>query len=325
MDSCKVCGSNFINKEITAQENRKMTGERFDYFRCQNCDCLQIATITDLSARYQNNYYSFQQDKINYRSTEWMNKVNNISKKLKSRSPFFNRHFQHELIRYFKIPTTAKILDIGCGAGQYLLPLSFLGFDSLMGQDPYTKNFKINHYEVTNLNLNKFSRNYFDYIFLHHSLEHVPLQNEIMQNLNNLLAPNGTIFIRIPLSDSFSYKFYKKYWYQLDAPLHLFLHTKKSLTLLANKHQFIVSKILYDSSDVQFFHSSEIKKGIPFEQHHRPKNMINRLEKFFQKIMATIVNYLKVGDQAIFVLKKSCKFGGFFQSTERTRSFINLK
>ena len=59
MDVCRVCGAEGRFPHHVVPEMMFGTRELFDYFECEACGCLQIASIpSDLSRHYPASYYS---------------------------------------------------------------------------------------------------------------------------------------------------------------------------------------------------------------------------------------------------------------------------
>jgi 2-polyprenyl-3-methyl-5-hydroxy-6-metoxy-1,4-benzoquinol methylase len=75
---------------------------------------------------------------------------------------------------------------------------------------------------------------------LHHSFEHMDNPCGVLKQIDKLLNPDGELLIRIPVSDSFAWRKYGVDWFQLDAPRHFFLHTTKSIALLAKNSGFVL-------------------------------------------------------------------------------------
>ncbi len=302
---CPVCNEKTPTEKFRAKENRDFTGEFFFYAKCGSCRCMRLLFDEKTDIHRYNNYYSFQKiDHTFYQSNEGEKLLQKISKKIESRAFKYNPHFRYELFRHYSIKKNDAILDVGCGSGDFLYPLSLLGYQKLLGQDPFLP--EIIHYsenyKVTNAPLDKIDQE-FDVIFLHHSLEHAEKQHDLIHQLLRLIKENGKIFIRIPLSSSVAFEKFKENWWQLDAPYHLFLHTPDSLKVLLESEGLRLEKVIFDSTNVQFSNSQAIAAGHPYHSHHLlPKTP--RLLKSTNKVRASILNWMGKGDQAVFVAHK---------------------
>ena len=57
---CRACGSTRVAEGLNPREMMFGTRDRFAYFRCADCGCLQIGEVPEnLSKYYPDNYYSY--------------------------------------------------------------------------------------------------------------------------------------------------------------------------------------------------------------------------------------------------------------------------
>jgi SAM-dependent methyltransferase len=254
-------------------------GDTFDYFKCKGCGCLQIASIpTELSRFYPSNYYSLRSKPIARPSlpTRLLNRQR-LSYRLSGKGAMWERltwrlsslpYGAMEALFYLKhisgIRYNSRFLDVGCGEhSEWLGTLSRCGFTCLNGADPYLSNAgKRNgvHYHQASLDQ---VHGEFDVISFHHSLEHIPDQRATLENARRLLARSGTCLIRIPVVDSLLWERYGVHWVELDAPRHLYLHTRASLAKLAGEAGFDVVHTLHDSTRFEFAGSEQYLVNIP--------------------------------------------------------------
>jgi hypothetical protein len=109
--------------------------------------------------------------------------------------------------------------------------------------------------------------------------------------------------IRIPVASGWAWTHYGKDWVQLDAPRHLFLHTPRSIELLAHSAGLILENIRFDSTHFQFSGSEGYQKGILLKDQHSP----NPLKLLRMKFQAAALNRKGLGDQAAFLLRKPAR------------------
>ena len=319
---CKICGNKEKNKIFNVKEMMFGLNESFKYFECGNCGCLQLITIPfDMARYYPEDYYSMTLVKDNV--------VKVFLKKQRDKYAIFGRGFLGRLLykrfppvnierfaKLRKIGITVtedwNILDVGSGIGaSFLLPLKRLGFKNLFGVDPFLS------VEVNDKGLNIFKKNVvdledkekFDCITMFHSFEHMEKQKEVLKKVYDLLIPQGVCVIAIPVKSEYIWNKYKTNWVQIDAPRHFFLHTIKSLNLMAEGTGFKLIYHYFDSTEFQFWASEQYKKGIPLTG--RKSFAVNPSESIFSKEdiqrfkeKAKKLNSIEQGDQAVFYFVK---------------------
>lgn len=296
MYTCRVCNNSEQNKHFVLKEMMFGLKEKFDYFECSNCGCLQIAEIpSDLSKYYPEEYHV---------GTE---KLPQLPKPIKLGEPV-----QHWLeLADADLNLDSAILDVGSGLGRILLDLNKLGYSNLTGVDLFIEKDLNPKPGVTILNrsLDKVE-GAFDFIMLHHSFEHMSDPIGTLKELYRLLKPNQLLLIRIPVAQSYAWKKYGTDWVQLDPPRHLFLFTKDSMRIMAEEVGFTIENIVYDSVGFQFYGSELYKRDMTlisscatlfgnFEDFIFSREQLQEFED-----QAKILNQKGEGDQAAFYLRK---------------------
>ncbi|MBK6512458.1 MAG: class I SAM-dependent methyltransferase [Haliea sp.] len=229
------------------------TRDEFEYQQCAACACLQIVAIPEnLGQYYPDDYYS-KHVKQQYRDHAPPSALRELKlnaclgkRRLLSLVLFFLREPRlPPWVAYLDINSRTRILDVGCGAGKLLLKLGKKGFRFLEGVDPfidetitYDNGVKIYKNQIWNIAREEDARNGYDLVMMHHSLEHIPDQHRTLSAAYDLLNKNGLLLIRVPLSCSWAWQHYRENWVQIDSPRHLYLHSIKSIEVLAQKHGF---------------------------------------------------------------------------------------
>jgi SAM-dependent methyltransferase len=310
---CKFCGNEKENELILAEEKQLGMGDKFEYFVCFNCHCIQIKKVPeDLGKYYPANYYSYQEPTFPSR----LNRLNSYIKEsliqyylgYPDLTGFLTSFvFDHPFpwLRKKEVKLDSSILDIGTGAGRKILSLQRSGFTNITGIDPFLekdikpdgglKILKRDLYEI---------HDKFDFIMLHHSLEHMPDQEEAIRHIGTILNDNGRVLIRIPVANTFAWRKYRENWIGLDAPRHLYIHSVKSMGILTGRTDLEIEEVIFDSGTYQFTGSEKYLKKLPLST---SDDIFSKEEmKKFEKD-ALDLNRKKDGDQACFYLKKRAR------------------
>lgn len=306
---CKICNNTQNNISFIGREMMFGTRDEFTYFKCSGCGCLQIVDIPyNLDKYYPDNYYSYQQKETSTIDT-FTNYLIRISIELQLDkilpvyylSSKYQKYHQYHKLWLKKTSKNSSILDIGCGKGALLKLLHIYGFKDLTGIDPYiTENIVYNNgINIYKKDIYNIDRQY-DLVMIHHAFEHMPSPHQVFSQLNKIVTDNGRILIRIPVVDGYAWRKYQMDWFQVDAPRHLFLHTVKSIALLAEMHDLTIESVKYDSKYHQISISEQYTRNIPAPEISR----LSLKEKYAFKRKARELNSLHDGDQACFILKK---------------------
>ncbi len=310
---CVICGNKHHNKNYVARENMFGTNDSFSYVQCKECDCLQITeTPENMGQYYENRYYSFQSERVG--------SLKRFVDKQRAKYYLFNETWsglllsklkpKRDLVALSKIPLnrSSLVLDVGCGSGKLLQLMQNVGMKNLLGIDRYIESSIV--YE-SGLRIDK--KTLFeveqkqDVIMFHHSFEHIAEQIETLVRARSLLTPGGVILIRVPTVSSYAWKHYGVDWVQLDAPRHFFLHSIKSMALLAKNTDLKLVHHHHDSWSFQFTGSEMIKNNHLGQMNksncgalQKPvfsKKEIAVYERFSQKL-----NAIQLGDSVSFYL-----------------------
>jgi SAM-dependent methyltransferase len=269
-----------------------------------------------MSKYYGEHYYSFKDDEGNGPKARLKRMIKNgrnryaifrrglIGKKLYQKFPNEGLYCLGEL----PVQRTWKIVDIGCGSGVHLRDLKHLGFQNVMGIDPFIPEdiyfqgeILVKKADIASLDER------FDLVMLHHSFEHLEDQGKTLDALAKLLKENGVLMLRVPLASSEAFETYRENWVQLDAPRHFYLHSLKSMQYLAKEAGLSLFHTFFDSGAFQFWGSEQYKKGIGLfsseslmvnSEAEEAKNLDRYQRRAFE------LNATQRGDQACFYLKR---------------------
>lgn len=235
---CRVCGMAGSFQSYLAKEMMMGTEDEFEYFVCDNCGCIQISEVPEnLGYYYSGEYYSYQFEADEASLSE------------------------------INIDDNQKILDVGCGSGSWLYEMAKQGCGNLYGCDPfierdivYANRVHIRKSDITEME----GDGTFDLIRMGDSFEHVTNPQEVMHNANRLLKDGGQLWIKIPIFPNFLFDMFGTYWYQLDAPRHIFIPSVKTLKLLAENNGFEILRIEYKTTNGCMVRSFLYQHGITY-------------------------------------------------------------
>ncbi|MCM1099937.1 MAG: class I SAM-dependent methyltransferase [Clostridium sp.] len=236
--TCRLCKAEGMFDSYLVREMMQDTGEEFEYFVCGECECLQIAEIPeDLGKYYGKDYYSFAQE-------------------------------EYPGIQYdTPVKREDKILDVGCGSGVWLLQKSLIGWGNLHGCDPFLE--RDMHYgdrvRITKCSIHEMEgAASYDEVRMRDVFEHMTDPVEALRSASKLLKPGAVLVMDIPVFPNVAFDMFGPHWFQIDAPRHIFLHSKKSLAYLEEQSGLKIIKMEYDSDYSQIFRSFFYSMGVPF-------------------------------------------------------------
>ena len=279
MPDCRICGSQDADEPIALREMMFGTREEFDYFRCRDCDTLQICVVPDdLSPFYPDNYYSFKPRRRSIRA-----RVRTLIK-------------GHDLPEWAaSLDRRSRVLDIGCGSGAMLHDMKSWGFRSLFGYDPYCTPSTMGGVRVSD---QKPVGETFDVVMMHHSIEHVPDPARTLAEAGEWLAPSGLMVIRIPVRQGWAWREYGTNWVHLDPPRHLYHWTVAGFTRFVEQCGFAVVDQGFDGTIFSLLASPLYAKDISQIEHKHdiPEGLLR---------FANDLNEAGDGDCAWFILRRA--------------------
>ncbi len=248
---CKICKSKEISKIFDAQNThgRHMVdpNSRFTVFRCQDCQAVFLgdAIINEeyYSKYYPENYYDSGSEGV------FLNLVMSLFVRM------ILSFKESEILRCARPqnPDKLKILDIGCGSGDFLAHISQDKFDKYglevnpQGYEKCSKkNLKVFNKELKDCD---FEAGYFDVITMWHVLEHLDKPGEFLTHTRKILKDDGLFVIATPNTNSLGFRCGQRNWFHLDSPRHLILYNRISLGFLLENEGFKVrnfKNISYD-------------------------------------------------------------------------------
>ena len=256
---CRVCNAHCQMMPYQLQELNFRTLESFSYLLCSDCGSMQIEEIPlDLRRFYPKTYYSLGKRR-GPKLVHWIRSQGLRfcvgERNLTGRLLAMLRRLPSDSvwIRACRPQMNWRILDVGCGTGDRLYELALAGFTRLQGVEPFIEaDIRVaNGVTITKGTLDSLNAE-FDFIMMHHSLEHVDDPRSTIMQVCRLLAEDGKVLLRVPVMGKHAWRRYGVDWAQLDAPRHLHDFTEKGVSALAESAGFHVESVIYDSFEFQF-------------------------------------------------------------------------
>lgn len=235
---CPLCRSSKNSKLFISSNTHgrhRLSQEKFTILKCHSCACIFPKIQTN--KKYFNKYYS---------SSYYPSSVSRLSKLISSLSV---KTKINNLLKLYHSKKNIKILDIGCGGGEFLsfLPDKYFkknGLDTNPDSIKICQSKNINVIKADITSTIRIKEN-FDIITLNHVFEHLSSPNLGIKNIHHLLKPKAYLVLSVPLTDSIGYQLGRQNWFHLDTPRHLFIPNRHNITSFLESNHFIVKKIYH--------------------------------------------------------------------------------
>lgn len=236
LNHCPLCNSGQFDLYLTCKDNT-VSQEEFPISSCQSCGFKFTNPRPEESALAK--YYE-SDDYISH-----TNQSNNLINSLYKLARVYTIQQKGRLIK--KWSTRGRLLDIGCGTGEFLAYNKQFGW-SVRGVEV---NPKARAQAEAQLQQTVFDSldavpadQLFQAISLWHVLEHLSDLKGSCQQIADLLAPKGTLFVAVPNCESYDAEYYQEHWAAYDVPRHLYHFTPDSMKKLWHSFGMHIEAIL---------------------------------------------------------------------------------
>jgi len=232
IERCPICGSTERQLLFNGSDRLHDLPGTFPVMTCVACHSAYLAQRPqDLSA-----YYPVE----SYAAYDRANTAQHYSR---GAGRNYGLRRRQQLLDRVK-PAGGYLLDVGCGAGDFIAFVQAQGQWRVSGLEPNAAaaraaregrglDVKIGHLPDTALPARSF-----DVITMWHVLEHVPNPAEVLADVRRLLKPDGVLMVGVPLGDSVEAGWFKANWAGYDVPRHLVTFTRASLSEFARRQGF---------------------------------------------------------------------------------------
>lgn len=222
-NKCPWCGSDKAQINLWLKDEF-LTKEDFHICECLSCGLLYTMPRPNknkIGKYYKSEeYYSHQENKKGF-----IPKIYETVKKI---------NLKHKYKLATKRIKKGKLLDIGCGVGDFLHTAEEHSW-SCTGVEPSEEaktiaRKRIKADIIASEDLQQLSDESFDLITMWHVLEHVDNLKWQVEQLQRLVKPQGRIVIAVPNYKSYDAQYYKELWAAYDVPRHLNHFNRTTLT-----------------------------------------------------------------------------------------------
>ena len=289
MNTCPICTTEMKFKFVT--KDYLVTGESFDIVECEACSIRTTTPFPDkkiIGNYYSSDDYISHDDKVSgiFDSIYGLVRTYQLNKKKKLIGKYFNK-------------SNGKILDIGCGAGDFLQYMKENHWN-INGVDTSNKARKIANKK---LNIKVMdpkdwinNKDKYDVITCWHSLEHVHEPWVYLDKIKKSLTVDGFLIVALPNYQSTDAKIYKEFWAAYDTPRHLYHFTIKSMNKTIKPHGLNIESIYRMNFDPFYVSMLSAK--------HMGKSFMSGLINGFKSWTLSIFSKDKCSS-LIFIIKKN--------------------
>jgi 2-polyprenyl-3-methyl-5-hydroxy-6-metoxy-1,4-benzoquinol methylase len=256
--NCPLCGSARI-LQIFVVKDHTVSSDEFPVWECGECS---LRFTQDIPGQNDIGPYYRSDDYISHSNTS-KGMINRMYQWVRRRTLRQKR----KLIQRSTGLQKGSLLDLGSGIGSFANEMKQAGWEvTALEPDPGARAKAKELYDLdvkdTSI-LKSLPVAGFDAITLWHVLEHVHDLHGYIEQLKNLLKPNGTLIIAVPNYTSQDAAIYQQSWAAYDVPRHLYHFSPHAMDMLTKKHGLEIKEnkaMWYDSFYISML-SSRYKNG----------------------------------------------------------------
>lgn len=235
---CNLCGADSAEPLYIGQDRLLKHAGSFPIVRCRQCGLVyQNPQPDNLAALYDDEYLPVHEDE-----GEWKPFLDRFRKvkpaRVGGRSGLYFAALKQAVTTF-----DGRMLDIGCGTGNFIKAMSRLGFQvDGVEISPEAAQLANAQFAASGrapvvcgvLEDARYPDETFDIITLWHVIEHLPDPARTLREIRRVLKPNGRCVIQTPKLDSPEARMFGAYWAGLDSPRHLWIFSDQTLERMAN-------------------------------------------------------------------------------------------
>jgi SAM-dependent methyltransferase len=241
---CTLCKSSDVKLLFETPERRYGMGGFFSVVRCSHCGLVRTEPQpSDPGRYYPSGYYSFRLPDPPSRLTRARVMLAGGLEVRSAKERVLARIGAERLTPGLPKGRPGRLLDVGCGAGDYLLALHEAGWTchgvETSGQACEAATAAGLDVHEGDLVGARFAGESFDVVRFWHSLEHVRSPETDLNEAFRLLVPGGRVLISVPNFASLLSRMTRERWFYLDVPRHLWHFEPATLGRLLRQVGFV--------------------------------------------------------------------------------------
>jgi 2-polyprenyl-3-methyl-5-hydroxy-6-metoxy-1,4-benzoquinol methylase len=143
-----------------------------------------------------------------------------------------------------------RLLDVGCSNGAYLAAMRAKGWEvegvefdtDAVEYCRNSRNLKVTQGDVEDA-LGQLPGNNFDVVTMWHVLEHSFDAAAALKQIHRVLKPGGVLMLEVPNYASPLVRLFKRYWFPMDIPRHLYQFTPATMKAMLSKAGFHSTRV----------------------------------------------------------------------------------
>jgi SAM-dependent methyltransferase len=252
--ACALCGSNDKTLEYTVEDWRYGLPGNFGVVRCRRCGLVYTSprpTPAAIGVFYPSTYLPHTSLPANP-TRPLLHALRQLVFGGRKSVAAALLGFIHNSVTFrglvWRESFSPRVLDIGCGVGEYLGVWQALGWDiegveaneaaAALASSRLSVNIHVSNVEDLQLPEERF-----DLITMSHCLEHTYSPGHVLERVHRWLKPDGRLLVMVPNYDAIDRRLFGERWLGFEVPRHLFHFDERSIRRLLEQQRYRVQTI----------------------------------------------------------------------------------